>query len=46
MLEANMPGSNLGVLLGLNGEPGWICLMCCNSDSKLTSIQEVFQHVH
>jgi hypothetical protein len=18
----------------LNGEPGWICLMCCNSDSK------------
>lgn len=18
----------------LNGEPGWVCLMCCNSDSE------------
>ncbi|OIW27947.1 hypothetical protein CONLIGDRAFT_455527 [Coniochaeta ligniaria NRRL 30616] len=23
---------NLSVLMGLNGEPGWVCLMCCNSD--------------
>ncbi|KAL2117025.1 hypothetical protein VTJ04DRAFT_9193 [Mycothermus thermophilus] len=23
---------NLSVLVGLNGEPGWVCLMCCNSD--------------
>lgn len=25
---------NLTVLMALNGEPGWVCLMCCNSDSK------------
>jgi len=23
---------NLTVLMVLNGEPGWICLMCCNAD--------------
>ncbi|WYZ37506.1 hypothetical protein EsH8_II_001012 [Colletotrichum jinshuiense] len=23
---------NLTVLMALNGEPGWVCLMCCNSD--------------
>ncbi|KAK5997008.1 hypothetical protein PT974_02357 [Cladobotryum mycophilum] len=23
---------NLSVLMALNGEPGWVCLMCCNSD--------------
>ncbi|RKU46940.1 hypothetical protein DL546_005205 [Coniochaeta pulveracea] len=23
---------NLSVLMGLDGEPGWVCLMCCNSD--------------
>ncbi|KAB5585901.1 hypothetical protein GE09DRAFT_1210488 [Coniochaeta sp. 2T2.1] len=23
---------NLSVLMGLNGEPGWVCLMCCNGD--------------
>lgn len=23
---------NLAVLMSLNGEPGWVCLMCCNSD--------------
>ncbi|KAH6688351.1 hypothetical protein F5X68DRAFT_260856 [Plectosphaerella plurivora] len=23
---------NLTVLMVLNGEPGWVCLMCCNSD--------------
>lgn len=28
---------NLTVLMVLNGEPGWICLMCCNADSKLRS---------
>lgn len=26
---------NLTVLMILKGEPGWICLMCCNADSKL-----------
>lgn len=26
--------SNLVVLMSLNGEPGWVCLMCCNSDSE------------
>ncbi|KAF7917169.1 uncharacterized protein EAE98_010274 [Botrytis deweyae] len=25
---------NLTLLLVLKGEPGWICLMCCNLDSK------------
>lgn len=28
------PCSNLSVLMGLDGEPGWVCLMCCNSDSE------------
>ncbi|KAK3315308.1 hypothetical protein B0H66DRAFT_642552 [Apodospora peruviana] len=23
---------NLSVLMALDGEPGWVCLMCCNSD--------------
>ncbi|KAK2069785.1 hypothetical protein P8C59_004334 [Phyllachora maydis] len=23
---------NLTVLVALRGEPGWICLMCCNGD--------------
>lgn len=27
--------SNLSVLMALNGEPGWVCLMCCNCDSPL-----------
>lgn len=31
---ANSYDSNLTVLMALNGEPGWVCLMCCNSDSK------------
>ena len=26
--------ANLSVLMALNGEPGWVCLMCCNCDSK------------
>ncbi|OJD37799.1 ring finger domain protein [Diplodia corticola] len=25
---------NLTVLMALKGEPGWICLMCCNADSR------------
>ena len=25
---------NLTVLMVLNGEPSWICLMCCNADSS------------
>jgi len=28
---------NLSVLMALEGEPGWVCLMCCNSDSKKIS---------
>ncbi|VUC31735.1 unnamed protein product, partial [Clonostachys rosea] len=24
--------TNLTVLMALNGEPGWVCLMCCNCD--------------
>lgn len=27
--------SNLSVLMSLDGEPGWMCLMCCNCDSEL-----------
>lgn len=23
---------NLSVLTALNGEPGWVCLLCCNCD--------------
>lgn len=26
--------ANLTVLMVLKGEPGWICLMCCNADSE------------
>ena len=25
---------NITVLMVLEGEPGWICMMCCNADSK------------
>lgn len=28
----------MSVLLALNGEPGWICLTCCNSDSEYLSV--------
>jgi hypothetical protein len=31
-LPSNQP-SNLTVLMALNGEAGWVCLMCCNSNS-------------
>lgn len=30
---ANILFSNVTILLVLKGEPGWICLMCCNVDS-------------
>lgn len=30
--------SNLTVLMVLNGEPGWVCLMCCNSDGTFNFI--------
>ncbi len=26
--------SNLSVLMALDGEPGWVCLMCCNCDGE------------
>lgn len=29
--------SNLTILMVLNGEPGWVCLMCCNSDGMSDS---------
>ncbi|KAL2264040.1 hypothetical protein VTK26DRAFT_3078 [Humicola hyalothermophila] len=29
---------NLSVLAGLNGEPGWVCLVCCNSDILFSAI--------
>lgn len=28
---------NLSVLTALNGEPGWVCLLCCNSDGMFLS---------
>ncbi|KAH7113360.1 hypothetical protein EDB81DRAFT_670274 [Dactylonectria macrodidyma] len=29
---------NLTVLMALNGEPGWVCLMCCNSDVLFSAL--------
>ncbi|CAH0022010.1 unnamed protein product [Clonostachys rhizophaga] len=29
--------TNLTVLMALNGEPGWVCLMCCNCDATWIS---------
>ncbi|KAK4454983.1 hypothetical protein QBC34DRAFT_104860 [Podospora aff. communis PSN243] len=29
---------NLTVLMALDGEPGWVCLMCCNSDILFSAI--------
>ncbi|KAK0674440.1 hypothetical protein QBC41DRAFT_238912 [Cercophora samala] len=29
---------NLSVLMALDGEPGWVCLMCCNSDILFSAI--------
>ncbi|UNI20132.1 hypothetical protein JDV02_006250 [Purpureocillium takamizusanense] len=31
-------GSNLTVLTALNGEPGWVCLMCCNCDILFSAL--------
>ncbi|KAK4204666.1 hypothetical protein QBC40DRAFT_328977 [Triangularia verruculosa] len=30
--------ANLSVLMALDGEPGWVCLMCCNSDILFSAI--------
>ncbi|KAH6990548.1 hypothetical protein BKA56DRAFT_210192 [Ilyonectria sp. MPI-CAGE-AT-0026] len=29
---------NLSVLLALDGEPGWVCLMCCNADILFSAL--------
>ncbi|KAK0740207.1 hypothetical protein B0T18DRAFT_332255, partial [Schizothecium vesticola] len=29
---------NLSVLMALDGEPGWVCLMCCNSDILFSAV--------
>ncbi|ATY64000.1 hypothetical protein A9K55_004050 [Cordyceps militaris] len=29
---------NLSVLMALNGEPGWVCLLCCNLDILFSAI--------
>ncbi|KAL7821602.1 hypothetical protein V8C44DRAFT_315144 [Trichoderma aethiopicum] len=29
---------NLSVLMALNGEPGWVCLMCCNCDILFSAV--------
>ncbi|KAI0156069.1 hypothetical protein BJ166DRAFT_350269 [Pestalotiopsis sp. NC0098] len=29
---------NLTVLMSLNGEPGWVCLLCCNCDILFSAI--------
>ena len=26
--------ANMAVMIALHGEPGWVCLMCCNADSE------------
>lgn len=28
--------SNLSVLTAMDGEPAWVCLLCCNADSELS----------
>ncbi|ETS73407.1 hypothetical protein PFICI_15012 [Pestalotiopsis fici W106-1] len=30
--------TNIAVLVGFNGEPGWLCLLCCNCDILFCSI--------
>ncbi|KAK0706839.1 hypothetical protein B0T26DRAFT_655751, partial [Lasiosphaeria miniovina] len=30
--------ANLSVLMALDGEPGWVCLMCCNSDILFSAV--------
>ncbi|TQW00516.1 hypothetical protein IF1G_00447 [Cordyceps javanica] len=29
---------NLSVLMALNGEPGWVCLLCCNCDILFSAV--------
>ncbi|PHH89738.1 hypothetical protein CDD83_5390 [Cordyceps sp. RAO-2017] len=36
--SAHARDRNLGVLMALDGEPGWVCLMCCNSDILFSAI--------
>jgi hypothetical protein len=35
---------NITVLLVLNGEPGWVCMMCCNSDSRSPARRQMNAH--
>ncbi|KAJ6789025.1 hypothetical protein PWT90_09915 [Aphanocladium album] len=37
-LSAHVARWNLSVLMALNGEPGWVCLMCCNCDILFSAI--------
>lgn len=37
-LTARYSSRNLSVLMALDGEPGWVCLMCCNSDSQSSPV--------
>jgi len=39
---------NLTVLMVLKGEQGWICLMCCNADSKflVLKFRQLSKHWH
>ncbi|KAI4600526.1 hypothetical protein KJ359_000881 [Pestalotiopsis sp. 9143b] len=30
--------TNIAVIVGFNGEPGWLCLLCCNCDILFCSI--------
>jgi hypothetical protein len=33
-LELTASRRNLSILMALDGEPGWVCLICCNCDSE------------
>jgi hypothetical protein len=37
---------NLSVLMALHGEPGWVCLMCCNCDGWSHHCFEPCHHSH
>ncbi|KAK0732656.1 hypothetical protein B0T21DRAFT_290836, partial [Apiosordaria backusii] len=37
-LTSSVVSRNLSVLMALDGEPGWVCLMCCNSDILFSAI--------
>ncbi|PHH55783.1 hypothetical protein CFIMG_000348RAa [Ceratocystis fimbriata CBS 114723] len=38
LLPEPLSGPNLTVLMALSGEPGWICLICCNSDILFSAL--------